>query len=237
MKFSIRLLCAIWSKWKLMGIITQLWLLTIEGAGQNIKLTAPFTPGNSLPVHQQVERVKTWSLSASVLYNFVPGNKDVIWPIFNADHDWLHLEGRYNYEDLKTISAWIGYNFSGGKKIQFEMTPMVGGLIGNTRGVGVGAELSFNYHQFDFYNESEYIFDLPDAAGNFLYSWSELGYSPTGWLRMGLAMQHTKEYQANGELQRGIMAGFTWKKTELTGFVFDPDKDNPLFVLGLDFIF
>ena len=32
-----------------------------------------------------------------------------------GDHDWLHLEARYNYETLETGSVWVGCNLSGGE--------------------------------------------------------------------------------------------------------------------------
>jgi hypothetical protein len=57
-----------------------------------------------------------------------------------ADRGWLHLETRYNYENLETGSAWVGYNFSGGEKLKWEFTPMLGGVFGNTTGVAPGYE-------------------------------------------------------------------------------------------------
>src|SRR5438034_7336511 len=50
----------------------------------------------------------------------------------SADRGWLHLETRYNYENLETGSVWVGYNFSGGEKLQWEFTPILGGVFGNT---------------------------------------------------------------------------------------------------------
>src|SRR5947209_7439052 len=43
-----------------------------------------------------------------------------------SDHNWLHLEARYNYEDLKTGSLWTGYNFVAGHKLVLQVTPMFG---------------------------------------------------------------------------------------------------------------
>ena len=39
---------------------------------------------------------------------------------------------RYNYENLETGSVWVGYNLSGGEKLEWELTPMLGGVFGNT---------------------------------------------------------------------------------------------------------
>jgi hypothetical protein len=35
---------------------------------------------------------------------------------------------------LHTGSAWVGYNFSGGEKFTWEVTPMLGGVFGHTSG-------------------------------------------------------------------------------------------------------
>jgi hypothetical protein len=47
---------------------------------------------------------------------------------------WLHLEARYNYENLRTGSVWVGYNFSAGKKLVLDVAPVLGGVFGRTHG-------------------------------------------------------------------------------------------------------
>ena len=68
---------------------------------------------------------KAWSFAASVYTYHVPDDTDYAQPTLTADHGWLHLEARYNYEALDTGSAWIGYNFSGGETLAWEFTPML----------------------------------------------------------------------------------------------------------------
>jgi hypothetical protein len=219
---------------KYITFIMVLMLMTFSVSGQVPEIKSPVRVQNTDSSETKNESVRNWLFSAEVLYYIVPDGQDYLWPIFCADHNRLHLEGRYNYEDIGTFSAWIGYNFSGGKKMTFEISPMAGGVIGNTRGIGLGAELSLYYYKLEFYSETEYIFNLPDPSGNFLYTWSELSFSAIDWLRLGIAVQHTKEYKTNSDLQRGFLAGVSWKKTELTGYVFDPDKSNPVIVLGIN---
>ena len=64
---------------------------------------------------------EAWSFSASAYTYFVPDDSNYVQPTFTADRGWLHLEARYNYEALDTGSAWIGYNFSGGEKLAWEV--------------------------------------------------------------------------------------------------------------------
>ncbi|HWT79462.1 MAG TPA: hypothetical protein VN648_11745, partial [Candidatus Methylomirabilis sp.] len=45
-----------------------------------------------------------WSFSASAYTYFVPDSRDYVQPTVTADRRWLHLEARYNYENLETAS-------------------------------------------------------------------------------------------------------------------------------------
>jgi hypothetical protein len=56
---------------------------------------------------------------------------------------------------------------------------------------------------------NEYVFDTTSKSGNFYYSWPELTYSPTDWLRVGLVAQRTKPFQSRLDVfQRGFLVGF-----------------------------
>ena len=95
-------------------------------------------------------------------------------PTVTFDRDWLHLEARYNYENLDTGSAWVGYNFSGGEKLAWEFTPMLGGVFGNTTGIAPGYKGSLSWWKLELYSEGEYVFDTGDSSESFFYTWSEL---------------------------------------------------------------
>src|SRR4051794_11254878 len=135
---------------------------------------------------------KAWSFSISASTYVVPDDRDYVQPTITADRDWLHLEARYNYEALDTASAWIGYNFSGGEKLAWEFTPMLGGVFGDTSGVAVGYKGSLNWWKIGFYSEGEYVYDLGNSSDSFLYNWSELTLSPVDWFRIGLVTQRTR---------------------------------------------
>ena len=87
------------------------------------------TPRRSLP--RNPRSVHGLSLPRLTRY-LVPDSRDYVQPTITADRDWLHLEARYNYEDLDTGSAWVGYNFGGGEKLAWEFTPMLGGVSSAT---------------------------------------------------------------------------------------------------------
>ena len=67
-----------------------------------------------------------WAYSLTTDGYIAPKGQSYVSPVLTADHNWLHLEARYNYEDQRTGSLWAGYNFSAGKKLQFAVTPMIG---------------------------------------------------------------------------------------------------------------
>lgn len=154
-------------------------------------------------------------------------------PIYGVDKDWLHLEARYNYEDLNTFSAWFGYNFNGGKKFQYTVTPMAGGLVGNTSGIATGLELDFYFFGFNFNSATEYVFDLQDKENDYFYNWTDFTYTPIDWLWFGVSTQRTRLYQNNREFQYGPMLGGGYSWFGLSAYWYNPFSDDPYFVLYL----
>ena len=179
------------------------------------------------------EPEKKWSFSASVYAYFVPDSREYVQPTFTADHGWLHLEARYNYESLNTGSIWTGYNFGGGQKLTWEFTPMLGGVFGNSTGLAPGYKGSLSWWKIELYSESEYVVDTGDSSESFFYNWSELTLAPVDWFRFGLVTQRTRLYQTDREIQRGVLAGFTYKAVHLTTYVFNPDESKPTVVVAV----
>ena len=176
---------------------------------------------------------KAWSFDASAYTYFVPDSHDIVSPVVMADRGWLHLEARYNYENFRTGSIWLGYNFSLGEKLVLDFTPMIGGVMGDTFGVAPGFRFSLSYWKLELTSESEYVFDTGDSAESFFYNWSELAVSPVDWFRAGVVVQRTRLYGEDRDVQRGFLAGFSYKKMNATAYVFNPDASKPTFVLAL----
>ena len=110
---------------------------------------------------------RQWSFSFTADGYVVPQDQSYISPTFTADHQWLHLEARYNYEDLETGSLWVGYNFSAGHKLMLNVTPMIGGVFGKTTGVAPGDEVSLSFKKLELSSQGEYVFDTKDSSGSF----------------------------------------------------------------------
>jgi hypothetical protein len=107
-----------------------------------------------------------WEFSLATSGYLVPDDQSYGSPIFAADHQWLHLEARYNEEYLHTGSLWAGYNFSVGHKLVFDASPMFGVVFGSTTGVAPGYELSLTYKRVELSAQGEYIFNTGDQKAS-----------------------------------------------------------------------
>lgn len=127
---------------------------------------------------------RPWAFTASAYGDVIPDDDDYLSAVAWADRRWLHLEGRYNYEDLKTGSVCAGANFSVGHDAWLDVTPMLGGVFGQTSGIAPAYRVAAGYGIVDAYSEGEYLV-AGDSTDNFFYAWSELGVTPLAWLRIG----------------------------------------------------
>ena len=76
-------------------------------------------------------------------------------------------EARYNYENLETGSFWIGHNLSFGSKVTLDLTPMIGGVFGQSNGVAPGYLATLSYRRLTLDAQREYLFDTSDRSGSF----------------------------------------------------------------------
>jgi len=176
---------------------------------------------------------EAWSYAAYAYAYFVPGDDDYLQPTFTVDHDWLHLEARYNYEAFEAASIWGGYNFSVGDKVTFEGTGMLGGVFGSITGVAPGYKATLSWTKLTFYSEGEYLFDTNESSDSYFYAWSELSWAPVEWCRFGLVGQRTKAYQADRDIQRGVLVGFSSERVDFNAYWFNIDDRSPTVVLAL----
>ena len=200
--------------------------------------SAPAQSTNPAPDDDAGGDEKQWDFSLSAYAYFVPDDDDYIQPTVRADRDWLHLEARYNYEDLDTASVWLGYNWSvGGEELSLDFTAMVGGVFGDTDGVAPGYELTLTWKKLQLYSEAEYVIDCHDSSDSFFYTWTELTYAFTDWIRAGGVIQRTKAYDTDFDIQRGFMVGLTYKDLDFTFYLLNPDDDDPIVLFGLAYAF
>jgi hypothetical protein len=185
---------------------------------------APAPPPDSGP---------SWEFGLSGALYVLPEEADFVQPTLRADRGRLHLETRYNYEDRHSASFFAGANFEFGEKAKLALTPMLGGLVGDTDGIVPAFEADFTFGLFEAYAEAEYVFDLGDTSSRFFYMWSELSLWPTEWLRAGVVTQRTRVYQTERDIQRGLLVGFSYRRLEGAVYFFNPGSDDHFTVVSV----
>lgn len=166
-----------------------------------------------------------WEITTDVNLYFIPDDFFVD-PVIGADHNRLHLEGRYNWEARNTFSAWIGRNYSGGRKFEYKFTPMIGVVVGNSNGVSPGLEFSISRNRFELTSTLQFMFDTDGKENNYFYDWSDLTYSIRDWLQAGFSVQRTRLYQTNLDIQRGIVIGGSHKNFGISVYIFNIGFDR-----------
>jgi len=179
----------------------------------------------------------SWEFALTAYPTNVRGGDNYTSGIGVADRGPLHLEARYNYESVGARSAFVGWTFSGGETITWEITPLLGGAWGSVHAFVPAVEASVSWRQFDFYIEAEAVRDQREHDDSYFYAWSELGYRPAEWLRFGLAAQRTRAYGGERDIQRGPFAQLTWRRVTLGGFWFNPGSKDQVFVASLGVAF
>ena len=174
-----------------------------------------------------------WSAAVTGYYYAMRDQPDFGVGVASLDRGPLHLEARYNYEARDAGSAFVGWKFEGGDTVSYELTPIIGGLFGAARGVVPGLEASIGWRTFDIYVEAEYVRDLDESSASYFYSWTELGWKPVEWLRVGLVGQRTHTIDNGRDLQRGIFGQLAFGKATLGVYAFNPDSGSRYVIVSL----
>jgi hypothetical protein len=171
-----------------------------------------------------------WQFGITAYPTIVRGGGNYTSAIAVADRGPLHLEARVNYESVGTRSAFVGWTFSGGDTVTWEVTPLLGGAWGDTRAFVPGLEASVSWRRLDLYVEAEYVRDSGERDDSYFYAWTELGFRPLEWLRLGIAGQRTRAYANDRDIQRGPFVQFTWRHLTVGGYWFNPGSSEQVFV-------
>src|SRR5262245_56512312 len=195
--------------------------------------TAALCAEAAAPPAGQAAAAPTWSFAGSVYQYFLPDEDDLTSPVVKADRGPIHLEARYNYEAEGAGSAFFGWTFSTGEKVTVDVTPMLGGVFGDLSAVVPALEFNLDWRSLNVYYEGEYVIDLDDDEGDFVYGWSEATWALADWVRVGVSGQRTRLYDTGLDVQRGPMVGFTYRMIDIAGYFFNPGSDDSLEVVSL----
>ncbi len=203
--------------------MSRLPLVRLAAACAAGLLPWPAEPGAAdAPPAAPAAEAPSWSWSAAAYQYWLPADSDFLVAIATADRGGLHLEARWNYEDLRSASLWAGWNVETGEALRLRITPMAGVVLGRTNGLAPGLVLDLSWRWLEWYAEGEYVFDLDDAGTSYFYLWSELTGSPAEWLALGLVGQRTRPVRTSVEVQRGLMGRLTFGGFSVGAYAFNP---------------
>ena len=150
-----------------------------------------------------------------------------------SSKNW-YAEMRYNYDDANTFSMYGGKTISGGKMINYSITPMLGFSVGNFRSVAVANKTELEYEKLFVSVEAQYNQALNKDQSSFFFTWSEAGLNFSKWFFAGLAVQYTVQREAR-DFEPGVITGVSFKNISIPFYVFSPFRNNSYLVLGVNY--
>ncbi len=189
---------------------------------------------DAVPVDARLAEPAAWEFSGNLFYSDPPGSEDRLTPIVYADRGRLHLELRYNYEDLETTALFAGWTFEAGRELELAFTPMLGLVAGDTDGIAPALELDLGWERLAWYTEAEYLFDREDRDDDFFYSWSTLTYGLTDELSAGLVTERSKLVDTDFALQRGLALEYRRQGMGFALYTYNLGSDDSYTVVALE---
>jgi hypothetical protein len=168
-----------------------------------------------------------------------PDEGDVAIGILTADaRNGMHLEGRYNYEGLRTGSLFAGRTFVTGDDGWLTLVPMAGYAFGETDGVVPALRIDATFGQLEILSENEYLFATNDESEDFFYSWNEVSFWPVEEFRLGVVGERMRmEGSSELEWDKGILAGVAGGAVSASFYGFNMFSENEFVVVGMTITF
>jgi hypothetical protein len=210
-------------KFAALGAVMATTAFAGEDEGSGRRASAPTKP--------------SWEFAVTAYPTSVRNGENYTSAIAAADRGQLHLEARVNYESIGARSAFVGWTFSGGEEMTWELTPLLGGAWGTVNAFVPGLEASVAWRRLDYYIEAEYVHDNSSNSSTYAYAWSELGFRPVEWLRFGVAAQRTRAYGGERDIQRGPFVQATWRRITIGGYWFNPGSNEQVFIASMGVAF
>lgn len=156
-----------------------------------------------------------------------------LW-MYAGDH---YFEWRYNYEDINTLTWYMGRPFSNDEKLMYEIVPMAGISFGQTLGISFGLKLLAEYKGLSFTSEGQLTYDLKENANSFIYNRSDISYWFTDHFGIGTAHQVYAIFADQAKHKGGPMLSFSFHALDLQLAVLDFSKKEIFFYLGIGYTF
>ena len=173
---------------------------------------------------------RPWNATINAYLYVVPDQDNFLMLTAPVDIRWFHVEARYNYEALRSGSAFAGIHAGWGEALKLKVTPMIGVVFGALDGLVPALRWTLTWWKLDLFSESEIVVDFDEASASFFYNWSELGFSPLDWLRFGAAIQRTRVVMTPLDFQRGLFVSATIRFITVSLYEFNLGWTTPTWV-------
>ena len=169
-------------------------------------------------------------------YYYMNSKSITVSPIawYQSRKGW-YFEGRYNYEEAKTVSIYAGKTFEHQSTFSYAITPLVGIVTGKFNGAAVAENATIEYKKFMFSIQSQYTFSIENRAQNFIYGWADLSYLLFPGFSAGLSLQQTKPYREKVQSEKGFFLKAEFGKWEFPLYVFNVKSNERQIILGLNY--
>jgi hypothetical protein len=161
-------------------------------------------------------------------------------PIKAMPQAWVYLnkfyfEARYNYDDSHSFSLYFGRAFSLSKKATAEMTPMIGGVVGRSKGISPALNFYFEYLKFSSTTQSQYTIIMPDGNSSYFYDWTNFSFNLNKKLGMGGSIQITIPQTGSSVVSYGPLLNFRFKNFLLEGYAYNFWKVERLWAVAVQY--
>ncbi len=169
-------------------------------------------------------------------YNLLSKQAPYVWmPIVHyRAKKGFYTEARYNYEELRTGSVYMGKSFSKEGNISYTVTPMGGIVFGDFNGGSIALNFDAEYKKYFFSMQTQYTISKDDASKNFYFNWSEVGINATDWLFTGISSQFTKLKNQQSSPEFGVLVGLSIGKLSIPVYIFNPFNNSRNFTVGIN---
>jgi len=148
-----------------------------------------------------------------------------------------YLEARYNYEDHRTVSLYFGKAFSFGKKAEWEIIPMIGGVYGKTIGISPGFNFQFEYKRFSTFAQCQYTIDLKNINNSFLWDWTGFNINISKHFVLGAAVQVFQPNTGEPFYNAGPMISFHHQSFSIEAYAYNLWQQFPIGAIGIEYQF
>ncbi len=147
----------------------------------------------------------------------------------------LYGELRYNYDFKNTLGLYLGRSFKREKKTTHILTPQLGLLNGDFKGLSYQLYYQVIGNNFEVNYQNQFSLQNAETQKKFYYNWSDVQLVIKEYFRLGGSVQFYRGFDKN-YLDPGLLAGYRTPRLFVVLFDFNfHDLSKHYFFLGLQY--